>query len=84
MFLVNWIMSAMRLLGSCSRQKSCMIGDTPARNPIRAAAPSFGFTPSKMLAPPRTGAAPVDRHFGLRYVFGAGVLCHRFGLKEVI
>src|SRR5205814_2212813 len=33
-------------------QKSCITGETPARNPITAAVPIFGLTPSKMLVPP--------------------------------
>jgi hypothetical protein len=46
------IMLFVRVSGSSLRQKSCMIGETPARNPKSAMAPSFGFTPSNMLVPP--------------------------------
>jgi len=59
MFFVKLIMSFMRCSGSALCQKLCMMGDTPARNPAIAAVPSFGFTPSRMLAPPATIAAPV-------------------------
>jgi hypothetical protein len=36
-----------------------MIGETPARNPIKLAAPNFGLTPNRMLAPPAINATPV-------------------------
>jgi len=52
-FFEKLIMSFMRTSGSSLRQKSCMTGETPAKNPMMAKALNFGFTPSRRLAPPK-------------------------------
>src|SRR5579863_649202 len=58
-FFINEIMLLLRSAGSSLRQKSCMIGDTPARNPKIAIAPIFGLTPSNRLVPPAMSGTAV-------------------------
>jgi hypothetical protein len=60
MFLVKFTISAMRCSADSSFQKLCITGDTAAKNPMMAAAPSLGFVPRMMLDPPTTSANPVS------------------------
>jgi hypothetical protein len=46
-FFEKLIMSFMRTSGSSLRQKSGMMGETPAKNPMMAKALNFGFTQAK-------------------------------------
>jgi len=45
-FLLKWTISFMRWFGSCTFQKLCITGETPARKPAIAAAPSFALPPA--------------------------------------
>ncbi len=51
-----------------------------------ASVPSFGLTPSRILAPPMVSMPPGSRHSNIRqrHALGAGVLRHRFTLHEVV
>jgi len=67
------------------RQKLCITGETPARKPIMAAAPSVGFTPSRMLAPPITNTTPVaDGPLGHGNFLRARILREHIAFFKVI
>jgi hypothetical protein len=86
MFFMKLTVSFMRWSACSAFQKSCVLGEMPARKPRMTAAASFGLTSSRTLRPPlnQYGTGRLDGKIRFRNSFCSSVVGQPARLLEVL